>query len=42
MINDIIKIVLAAEWSHPSKYSDLSTNKTLYLTIDCIHVGDQC
>ena len=40
VIDDIMKIKLATEWRHTSPYSDLSTNKSLSLTID--YIGDVC
>ena len=37
-----MKIKLAAELRHASPYNDLSTNKSLKLSIGYIHVGIQC
>ena len=40
VIDDVMKIKLATEWRHTCPCSDLSTNKSLNLTIG--YMGDQC
>ena len=40
MIDDVMKFKLATEWRHAGPCSDLSTNKSLSLTIG--YIGEVC
>ena len=40
VIDDVMKIKLATKWHYASPCSDLSTNKSLNLTIG--YIDDQC
>ena len=42
VLDDAMKIKLAAKWHHASMCSDLSTNKSLIMNSTIGHKGDQC